>query len=184
MWFVPWVGLLKLGFVLYRPYESNGQDRYWRMTGPMFSTWTPEDRIPKSCKHALILQEDQNFYKHPGFDLQNIQQALEHNRKIDHVVLGASTLTQQLVKNLFLSREKSYLRKARELIGAILLDRMVSKPDQLTWYFNVVEFGPRIYGIQDASRTYFHKSPAQLSTADCKALVSLLPAPVQRSQKL
>lgn len=182
-WFIPWAPVLKLGFVIYRPYEPNGQERYWRVTGTIFENWTPIQQIPKSCQRALIQQEDQSFYDHYGFDPENIQKALQKNERRGKIRYGASTITQQLVKNLFLSRAKSYLRKAREIAGAVLLDFIMNKDDQVTWYFNVVEFGPRIYGIKDAAKAYFDKKPQNLSSAECNKLVSVLPAPVKRFKR-
>ncbi len=183
-WFIPWVLVLKLGFVVYRPYEPNGQDRYWRVAGSWFESWTPSDQIPRSCKAALVHQEDRSFYDHYGFDPENIRRALERNERRGKIRFGASTITQQLVKNLFLSRAKSYLRKAREMTGAVLLNAVMSKQDQLAWYFNIVEFGPRIYGIRAAAKAYFGKRPQDLNSSECSMLVSALPSPVKRYRAL
>ena len=179
-WFIPWVFVLKLGLVVYFPYEANGQDRYMRVAGSWFSDWTPSKQIPRSCKVALIDAEDNNFEDHYGIDPENIKKAMQRNERRGKIRFGASTITQQLVKNLFLSRTKSYLRKAREITGAILLNSVMSKQDQMTWYFNIVEFGPRIYGIKDAAKAYFGKKPQNLSAAECDILVSALPSPVKR----
>ncbi|MEI6805800.1 MAG: biosynthetic peptidoglycan transglycosylase [Myxococcaceae bacterium] len=183
-WFAPWVLVLQLGFVIYRPYEPNGEDRYWRVTGSWFESWTPSAQIPKTCKAALVYQEDRSFYQHYGFDLENIKRALQKNERRGKIRYGASTITQQLVKNLFLSRNKSYLRKVREMTGAVLLDATLSKQDQLAWYFNVVEFGPRIYGIKAAAKAYFGKKPENLNADECRTLVSALPSPVKRYRAL
>jgi monofunctional biosynthetic peptidoglycan transglycosylase len=183
-WFVPWVLVLQLGFVIYRPYEPNGSDRYWRATGPVFADWTPSNQIPRSCKAALVNQEDQKFYDHYGFDPENIKRALQKNERRGKIRYGASTITQQLVKNLFLSRTKSYVRKAREMTGAVLLNATMSKQEQLAWYFNVVEFGPRIYGIKAAAKAYFGKKPENLTASECRTLVWTLPSPVKRSRTL
>ncbi|MEI6789550.1 MAG: biosynthetic peptidoglycan transglycosylase, partial [Myxococcaceae bacterium] len=121
-WFIPWILVLKLGLVVYFPYEPNGQDRYWRVAGSWFSDWTPSQQIPRSCKAALIAAEDNNFEDHYGIDPENIKKALQKNERRGKIRFGASTITQQLVKNLFLSRTKSYLRKAREITGAVLLN--------------------------------------------------------------
>lgn len=183
-WFIPWVLVLHLGFVIYRPYEPNGSDRYWRVAGPVFADWTPANQIPRSCKAALIHQEDRSFYDHYGFDPENIKRALERNERRGKIRYGASTITQQLVKNLFLSRNKSYLRKAREMTGAVLLNATLSKQDQLAWYFNIVEFGPRIYGIKAAAKAYYGKRPESLSAYECSSLVWVLPSPVKRFRAL
>jgi monofunctional biosynthetic peptidoglycan transglycosylase len=89
---------------------------------------------------------------------------------------GDSSLTQQIVRNAFLSRNHSDLLKTREVLGALLLDRVMTKEKQLEWYFNIVEFGPHLYGIESASQKYFHISPQQLSTPQCIALVAILPS--------
>lgn len=183
-WFIPWVLVLKLGLVVYRPYEPNGQDRYWHVAGSWFEDWTPSNQIPRSCKASLLYQEDQNFYEHYGFDPENIKKALQKNERRGKIRYGASTITQQLVKNLFLSRHKSYLRKAREIAGAALLNATMSKQDQLVWYFNIVEFGPRIYGIKAAAKAYFGKKPEKLTPSECRILVSALPSPVKRFRAL
>ncbi len=179
MWFVPWVGVLKLGAVIYRPYEADGVTRYWAVAGPWFKTWTPENQIPKACTRALVASEDMNFWDHWGIDPENIKRAMERNERKGKIRYGASTITQQLVKNLFLARDKSYLRKSREILGALLLDPIMSKRDQLTWYFNVVEFGPKIYGIQAAAKAYFGKKPQNLNAHECATLVTALPSPVR-----
>lgn len=151
-----------------------------RVAGSWFSDWVPSQEIPGSCKAALISAEDNNFEDHYGIDPENIKKALQRNERRGKIRFGASTITQQLVKNLFLSRHKSYLRKAREITGAVLLDIIMSKRDQMAWYFNVVEFGPRIYGIQAAARAYFGKKPKNLNPSECRILVSALPSPVKR----
>ena len=183
-WFIPWVLVLQLGFVVYRPYEPNGQDRYWRVAGSWFEDWASSNQIPRSCKASLVYQEDRSYYDLYGFDLENIKRALERNERRGKIRYGASTITQQLVKNLFLSRAKSYLRKAREMTGSVLLDATMSKQDQLVWYFNIVEFGPRLYGIQAAAKAYFGKKPENLTPSECRILVSALPSPVRRFRAL
>jgi len=176
--------MLKLGFVAYQPYDPDGVERYWSVVGPMFSNWVPTSNIPKSCSKALVIAEDVNFYKHYGIDLDSIQRAVEQNDLGDQMRYGASTITQQLVKNLFLTREKSYLRKSREIVGALLLDPVVDKKEQLTWYFNIVEFGPNIYGIDAAAKAYFDKRPRDLNTFECATLVAALDSPVKNYQAI
>ncbi|MFZ9521769.1 MAG: biosynthetic peptidoglycan transglycosylase, partial [Silvanigrellaceae bacterium] len=97
---------------------------------------------------------------------------------------GGSIITQQLSKNAFLSRERSYIRKAREIVGAILLDATSTKDMQLNWYFNIVEFGPNIYGIKDAAQFYFKKAPSALSQRECASLVAILPSPNKWNKSL
>lgn len=182
LWFVPWVWILYFGVVVYFPYEPDGSKRFVRVSGPLVA-WLDEDRwvsapsIPSACKRAVVISEDMRFHEHYGIDVASIELALKKNKRVGKKRFGASTITQQLVKNVFLSRNRSYLRKTREVVGAIILDAIMSKELQLAWYFNVVEFGPRIYGLSEASRYYFKKKPSQLSTKECAQLVALLPSP-------
>ncbi len=188
LWFIPWVFVFYTGLVVYFPYEADGKSRYVRATGPLLQrvnkelTWTPGNYIPANCRHALVAAEDMRFYEHNGVDLNSIEVAMKRNRRKGKIRWGGSTITQQLVKNAFLSRERSYFRKSREFVGALLLDLIMSKQDQITWYFNVVEFGPRLYGIHDAAQRFFKKKPQQLTLTQCVALVSILPDP-KRSHK-
>ena len=115
---------------------------------------------------------------------ESLLQSQKNMRKKNKSVKGGSTITQQLVKNAFLSRSRSYLRKARELTGALLLDATMSKDSQLTWYFNIVEFGPSVYGISAASHFYFKKNPADLSALQCAELVGILPSPIKWGKSL
>ncbi len=180
-WFFPWVLTLHAGLLLYFPYEPDGTMRYARLAGPVAATWkgdwVPSHLIPAACKKALVASEDAKFFYHNGLDLESIEESYRANERGGRIARGGSTITQQLVKNAFLSRDKSYLRKVREVAGALLLDATLSKDDQLTWYFNVVEFGPRVYGLESAARFYFDKHAAQLDKRQCASLVAVLPAP-------
>lgn len=181
LWFIPWVFVLHLGVAAYFPYHPDGS-RFLRVTGPVVgaltgSGWTKSENIPKSCKNALVAAEDGHFYTHRGVDPKGIKNAWQKNRKKGKIRAGGSTITQQTVKNIFLSRTRSYLRKSRELVGAILLDLTMSKDKQLTWYLNAVEFGPDLYGIENAALYYFKRKPEKLSFDQCVSLVSLLPDP-------
>lgn len=182
LWFIPWVWSLHLGFLIYFPYEPDGKTRYVRVTGPLLGfldddVWAFGQDIPKTCKAALIAAEDGRFYEHHGIDIEGIENAVERNEKSGKRRFGASTITQQLVKNAYLSRTRSYVRKSREIMGAVMLDVVMSKESQLAWYFNVVEFGPNIYGLTAAANYYFHKKPSALSQKECVQLVALLPSP-------
>ena len=184
VWFVPWVLTLNLGILAYFPYEPNGQERYLRIVGPALSAisfskknWLTKEEIPDSCKRALVASEDAKFFFHGGVDFESVQQNLERNEKLGKTARGGSTITQQLVKNAFLSRERNYLRKAREIVGALLVDFTLSKEDQLAWYFNIVEFGPNLYGLQEAAKFYFKQKAHSLSKQQCVKLVAILPSP-------
>lgn len=182
LWFIPWVFVLHLGMVGYFPYHADGKTRFLRITGPIAgyltdSGWTSSENIPKACKAALIAAEDGQFHSHWGIDVNGLKNAWKKNQRRGRILIGGSTITQQVVKNIFLSRNRSYLRKSREIIGAILLDLIMSKDKQLTWYLNVVEFGPELYGIENAASYYFNKKPQNLSFSQCVSLVALLPDP-------
>lgn len=187
-WFVPWVFTLHLGVLAYFPYLPKSEQRYLRITGPLSGphrkNWTPSNSIPKVCKLALVAAEDTKFFIHHGVDLESIEKSYEYNQRKKKPKRGGSTITQQLVKNAFLSRDKSYVRKAREIVGAVLLDATSSKDLQLTWYFNIVEFGPKVYGIKDAAQFYFKKSPSGLTSRECASLVAILPSPNRWNRSL
>lgn len=187
-WLVPWVFTFHLGTLAYFPYLPKSDERYLRVTGPWSGpykkNWVPSKDIPRACKLALVAAEDTKFFIHRGVDLESIEKSYEYNQRKKKPKRGGSTITQQLVKNAFLSRNRSYVRKAREILGAVILDATSSKDMQLTWYFNIVEFGPKIYGIKDASQFYFKKSHKTLSTRECASLVAILPSPNKWNKSL
>lgn len=129
------------------------------------------DGISDNMKNALIASEDKDFYKHGGFSLVSIVRALFTR------VGGGSTLTQQLVKNTLLSDDHSYLRKYQELFMAIAVEQNYSKDQILAMYLNSVYFGENAFGIDEAAKVYFGKSPKDLDLAQSAMLVGLLPAP-------
>lgn len=136
------------------------------------------DAISDNMEHAVLASEDKNFYKHGGVSVSSLIAALYGNLvSKDATAYGGSTLTQQLVKNTLLSSNKSFLRKYQELFMAIAVDRQYSKDEILTFYLNSVYYGENAFGIQDAAKVYFNKSPADLTLAESTMLVGLLPAP-------
>lgn len=156
-----------------------------RISGPLIDKhWVPFSQIPKACVHALIAAEDGRFYEHFGLDITSIQEAMKRNKKFNKPQWGASTITQQLVKNAFLSRRKTYFRKAREMVGAVILNAIMSKEQQLTWYLNIVEFGPRVYGLANAAQHYFRTPVKQLRASNCQALVTILPSPIRLGRSI
>lgn len=137
--------------------------------------------LPKHLVGALIAAEDGSFYLHQGFDFEEMKNAFEKSMDAGRWVRGGSTITQQLAKNLYLTKEKSLVRKAKELILARNIEKKLTKSQIIEKYFNVVEFGPNIFGISKASYHYFGKSPSLLTPAEAAYLVSLLPSPVRYS---
>ena len=139
--------------------------------------WVPYGRIAQSLKLAVIAAEDTAFVDHEGFDWKGIEKAFERNQKKGKVVAGGSTITQQLAKNLFLSGERSYLRKAQEAVITWMLEERMDKDRILEIYLNVVEWGNGVFGAEAAAQHYFGISAAQLSREQAARLAAMLPNP-------
>ena len=146
-------------------------------TGPTTELWVPFSEITPAMETGLVVCEDSRFFKHNGFDHKAIRDSIEDNLRAGHFVRGASTLTMQLAKNLYLGREKTLSRKFQEAAFTMLLEQKLSKEDILELYLNVVEFGPGVYGIRNAAMHYFNSQPADLSLAQAMFLASILPNP-------
>jgi membrane peptidoglycan carboxypeptidase len=131
---------------------------------------------------ALLTTEDGAFYKHKGFNHAAIRGSIQANLKARRFVRGASTITMQLAKNLFLARDKALSRKIEEMILTDYLEQIFRKDDMMELYLNVVEFGPDVYGITDAAAYYFGRKPEELHIGECFFLASLLPSPVRYSK--
>jgi len=145
--------------------------------GPKNPYWTPSARIPSEMKWAVILAEDANFYKHEGFDVKAIKNAIKYDLEKKSLARGASTITQQTAKNLFLSREKSITRKVKEVYLAWRMEQELTKGRIVELYLNVVELGPMVYGIGHGAKYYFGKSASALTPRECAFLASMLPGP-------
>lgn len=141
------------------------------------SQFVPADKIPKLLKQAIVAAEDRRFYEHGAIDLMGIARAAIANYTAGSTVEGGSTISQQLVKNLFLSEERTMTRKLRELVLAVQLERKYTKDEILELYLNTIYFGHGTYGIGEASRTYFGKEPAELTLSECAILAGLPQAP-------
>jgi len=141
--------------------------------------WVPLDRISERLVDAVLMGEDAGFYGHEGFDLHEIRRAFERNWEEGRTVRGASTITQQLAKNLFLSSERSYGRKIEEALLARRLEKALSKKRILEIYLNVIEWGDGIYGVEAASRNVFGKSAATLDAAEGALLAAMIPSPLR-----
>ena len=135
------------------------------------------DDIPRSLQQAIIAVEDTRFYSHSGFDMTGIARAVVVNMEAGEIEEGASTITQQLAKNLFLSSEPSFTRKAEELILAMNLERHFSKNEIIELYLNTIYFGSNFYGIYDAAQGYFGKEPKDLTVGESAMLAGLPNAP-------
>ena len=139
--------------------------------------WTPYSSISPDIKRAVLVAEDINFFSHRGFDWGQIKTAVEDALHDSEAPRGASTITQQLVKNLWLSPSRNPLRKVKEAILTWQLERALSKRRILEVYLNVAEFGPGIYGVGPAAQAYFGKAPPDLGEEEAALLAASLPRP-------
>jgi len=139
--------------------------------------WVPYARISGNLKLAVIAAEDTAFVEHEGFDWKGIEEAMKKNQKKGKIVAGGSTITQQLAKNLFLSGERSYIRKGQEAVITWMIEDRMEKDRILEIYLNVVEWGNEIFGAEAAARHYFGVSASQLSREQSARLAAMLPNP-------
>lgn len=142
------------------------------------SRWVAHQKISPWVKLAVIASEDQRFPQHWGFDLSAIQAALAHNQENPDTIRGASTISQQTAKNLFLWEGRSWLRKVIEAPLTVLLETFWSKQRILTVYLNIAQFGPNLYGIEAAAQFYFQRSAANLTEQQAARLAAVLPNPL------
>jgi monofunctional biosynthetic peptidoglycan transglycosylase len=139
--------------------------------------WVPYEQISIHLKRALIAAEDAKFFEHEGFDIEGIEKAYEKNIKKGRFVAGGSTISQQLAKNLFLSGERSYIRKGQEAMITLMLEKMMTKRRILEIYLNVIEWGEGVYGAEAAARHYFKTSAARLGPSQAARLAAMVPRP-------
>lgn len=163
-----WINPPTTAFILQDEYRQELLLNGW-------STWAD---IGGASAIAVVAAEDQRFANHFGFDFRSIQQSIE-NRTDGTSLRGASTITQQVAKNLYLWPGRSFLRKGIEAYFTILIEATLSKKRILEIYLNIAEFGPGIYGVGAASKTYFEKPPSELTIADAALLAAVLPNPKQ-----
>ncbi|MGH8539314.1 MAG: monofunctional biosynthetic peptidoglycan transglycosylase, partial [Stenotrophobium sp.] len=146
-------------------------------TRPVSYHWVPAARIAEVARRAVVASEDQKFWTHHGFDVEAMQKAYEHNQKRHHRIRGASTISQQTAKNLFLWPGGGYFRKGVEAGLTVLLENLWGKDRILEVYLNIAEFGPGIYGVEAASQAFFGKHASQLSASEAARLAAVLPNP-------
>jgi len=139
--------------------------------------WVPYNRISPHLKRAIIASEDAKFVDHEGFDWDGIQKAMEKNERKGKAVAGGSTITQQLAKNLFLSPERSLLRKGEEAVITLMIETIWSKRRILEVYLNVIEWGNGVFGAEAAARHYFGIGAGQLSAEQAARLAAMVPSP-------
>jgi len=143
---------------------------------PVDYRWVPMDRIAPVMALAAVASEDQKFPIHHGFDFEAMREAAEHNENSRHVH-GASTISQQTAKNLFLWSGRSYVRKGIEAGFTVLMESLWPKRRILEMYLNVAQFGPGVYGVEAAAKRYFGTSAARLDAHEAALLAASLPNP-------
>ncbi len=158
-------------------YDRTGETLLYEIHGSEKRTILALNEIPDYVKEAILSIEDAEFYNHPAFDWRGILRAFITNLKTGKFTQGGSTITQQLVKNAFLTNEKTITRKIKEVILAIKMENNYSKDEVFGLYLNQVPFGSNAYGIQAASQNYFGKDAKDLTLAESATLAAMLKAP-------
>ena len=160
--------------MLQRYREAKKTDHKFRIR----QQWIDFESIPKLLRETVRITEDASFYQHSGIDFAELKEAIKKNWKKGEFVRGASTITQQLAKNLYLSTDKSIIRKIKELLIAWRLERHLSKDRIFAIYLNVIEWGPGVFGIEAASQYHFQKTVGQLDLEEMVRLVAIIPQPL------
>jgi monofunctional biosynthetic peptidoglycan transglycosylase len=137
-------------------------------------SWKPLNSIPANLKNAVLIAEDAAFFQHEGLDFHEIREAVKINAEKMEFARGASTITQQLAKNLYLSPSRNPVRKLKELLLTMSLERRLTKRRIFEIYLNVIEWGDGVYGAEAAARTYFGKSCSDLSEREAAALAAVI----------
>ena len=159
-------------------YEQKRAERNWPKV-----RWQPVPlaKIPRHMLRAVLVAEDSRFYDHSGFDVIAIREALDYNFERGEMLVGASTISQQTVKNLYLSPSRNPLRKWHEMVLTWGLEHNLRKSRILELYLNVTEFGRGIYGVQAAAQAYYNVDASDLSLAQAAELAASLPSPVKNN---
>jgi monofunctional biosynthetic peptidoglycan transglycosylase len=163
----------KTSLIEYRSNEWKRKGKKYRIT----QIWVPLSSISPYLVKAVLIGEDDKFWRHEGFDYEAIKKAIEKDIKAGKFKLGGSTISQQLVKNLYLSPSKNPIRKLREAIITWKMERLLSKRRILELYLNVAEWGEGIFGIEAASRHYYRKHASELDPEEAARLAAVLPNP-------
>lgn len=158
--------------MLIRKWENRNNDKH-----EIQYKWVSRDNISNYLELAVVCSEDQNFLKHNGLDFGAIKKAQKQNEKAGRVVRGASTISQQTAKNLFLWPGRSYVRKGLEVYFTFLIELFWSKERIMEVYLNIIEMGDGVYGAQAASKKYFKKDAAKLSASEAALIAAVLPNP-------
>lgn len=162
----------------YRPLTKEGRTGAPRMVGSSKDNWIPYEKVPYVQRRCIVVSEDSTFFFHNGVEIAEMQKAIQHAIETGEKARGGSTITQQLVKNLFLSRDRTALRKLQELLLTFYLESNLSKEYLFELYVNLIEWGPDIYGLRDASAYYFSRPPRRLNGKEMAYLATIIPGPL------
>ncbi len=155
--------------------EAKKEDATYRIR----QKWIDLEAMPKLLRETVRVTEDASFYQHKGIDFAELKEAIKKNWQKGTYARGASTISQQLAKNLYLSTDKSIIRKIKELLITIRLEKDLSKDRIFELYLNVIEWGPGIFGVEVAAEHYFNKSVGQLTLEEIVRLVAVIPRPLK-----
>lgn len=171
-WIDPWTTMVQMerrvqALRSHRPYKKQYE-------------FVPLASISLNLQHAVVAAEDGRFRQHHGFDWVEMQKVVEDDMRRGRLGRGGSTITQQLVKNLFLTTERSLIRKGAEFALVPLMEAFLTKDRILELYLNVIEWGPGIYGAEAASERYYHTHASNLTREQAARLAAIIPAPLKR----
>ena len=180
---IPWFGIARMknenpgptAMMKQRMDEAREEGKPLKIT----QRWIALSKLPRHVIDAVIVAEDGTFYSHSGIDWFEVQESIQKNVRERRPARGASTITQQLAKNLYLSTSKDPVRKAKELIITLLLEQELSKNRILELYLNVIEWGRGVFGIEAATQTYFGKSASALTLEEALRLAAVIPSPLR-----
>ncbi|MFA4941934.1 MAG: transglycosylase domain-containing protein, partial [Patescibacteria group bacterium] len=158
-------------------YDRTGEVLLYELYNEEKREIIPLSLVPDHLKEAVISVEDANFYSHPGIDIKAIFRSIMADLKLKKPAFGASTISQQLIRSTFLTTKKTIERKVREIILTMELERRYTKDQILEWYLNQVPFGPNLYGVQAASKTFFGKEAKDLTISESAVLAAAVQAP-------
>lgn len=177
-----------LAFIVYRvvpvPYTPLMLQRSLETTNESFKLqkkWIKIENISPNMPLLAVTGEDPQFFNHIGFDFEQIKNAIEKKIEKGKTLRGASTISQQTVKNIFLLPIRSFIRKAFEVPLTLMMEAMWNKKRILEVYLNIIEMGDGIFGVEAASNFYYHKSSSNLSVYECAAIVTTFPSPLKRN---
>jgi monofunctional glycosyltransferase len=151
----------------------------WMHGKKIHKTWVGDDKISEKMREAVISSEDQAFDEHFGFDIQEIKKAMESNKKHPKKIKGASTISQQVAKNVFLWQNRNWLRKGLEVYFTLMIEIFWSKDRILEVYLNVAEMGDGVFGVEAAAKQYYNKHAATLTQSESALIAAVLPNPIK-----